>query len=157
MQLINSILPFILGIAEFATTWNPFRSTHSASWIRKIFSDFDTISCWRWCSCLCKVSSLFITRNTGTYAISNDFDDFSVDKQFRKTLVETVPGIDPVLKVLLQEEGNALSEAKKSIDSATEKVIGAKDSVTSYFVSETKHEEPAPSKGMLSRPSGLYK
>lgn len=103
------------------------------------------------------MSSPSTIRNTGKYAISNDFDDFSVDKQFRKTLVDTVPGIDPVLKVLLQEEGNALSEAKKSIDSATEKVIGAKDTVASYFGSETKHEEPAPSKGISLWPSGLYK
>lgn len=62
--------------------------------------------------------------------------------------METVPGIDSVLKVLLQEEGNAVSEVKKSIDSATQKVVDAKDTVASYFGSETKHDEkPAPVKG----------
>lgn len=94
------------------------------------------------------MSSLSTIRNIGSSGIQNDFLCFSVDKQFRKTLVETVPGIDPVLKVLLQEEGNAFSVAKKSIDSATDKVIGAKDTVVGYFGSETKQEEPVLSKGM---------
>lgn len=74
---------------------------------------------------------------------------FRNDEQFRKTLVETIPGIDPVLKVLLQEEGNAVSQAKKSIDSATQKVIDAKDNVAGYFAAESKHEEkPTPAKGI---------
>lgn len=64
--------------------------------------------------------------------------------------MENIPGIDPVLKVLLQEEGNAVSQAKKSIDSATQKVIDAKDTVAGYFGAETKPEErPAPAKGMV--------
>lgn len=90
-----------------------------------------------------------IHQNAWTNAISNNSHDFSNDKEFRKTLVETIPGIDPVLKVLLREEGNAVSEVKKSIDSATQKVIDAKDTVAGYFGTETKHDEkPAPAKGI---------
>lgn len=68
-----------------------------------------------------------------------------MDKAFRKTLVDTVPGIDPVLKVLLQEEGNALSSAKKSIDNATQKVVDVKNTVASYVGLDSKPDEkPAP-------------
>lgn len=65
--------------------------------------------------------------------------------------METVPAIEPVLKILLQEEGNAVSEAKKSIDSATQKVLDAKDTVAGYFGAEPKHEEKAaPAKGVYA-------
>lgn len=136
----NETLPFILGIVEFASTWHPFRSTHSAGWIWKIYSDIDTSSCWRRRGCLCQVSC-----SCGECVNSSDFDFIRrTDKEFRKTLVETVPAIDPVLKVLLQEEGNAVSEAKKSIDTATQKVIDAKDTVAGFFGAE---EKPTPPKG----------
>lgn len=36
-----------------------------------------------------------------------------------------------------------MSEAKKTIDSATQKVLGAKDTVAGYFGAEPKHEEKA--------------
>lgn len=44
-----------------------------------------------------------------------------------------MPGADSLLKILLQEEGNAVSEASKSINNATQKVIGVKDSIVGYF------------------------
>lgn len=52
-----------------------------------------------------------------------------------------VPGIEPVLKVVLQEEGNALDEATKSISQATQKVTDLTSSVTGYF-SGSKVDEP---------------
>lgn len=61
---------------------------------------------------------------------------FSSDKEFRKSLVDTVPLADPLLKIFLQEEGNAVSEASKSIQGATQKVIGVKDSIVGYFGDE---------------------
>lgn len=64
------------------------------------------------------------------------------DEKFRKTLVDTVPGADSLLKVLLQEEGNAVSEATKSINNATQKVIDVKDSIVGYFGDE-KSAKPA--------------
>lgn len=65
------------------------------------------------------------------------------DEKFRKTLVETVPGIDPVLKVFLNEEGNALDEAGKSISKATQKVSEMSSTVTGYFGGgATKEPEP---------------
>lgn len=64
------------------------------------------------------------------------------DEKFRKTLVDTVPGADSLLKVLLQEEGNAVSEATKSINNATQKVIDVKDSIVGYFGDE-KPAKPA--------------
>lgn len=58
-----------------------------------------------------------------------------------------MPGIEPVLKVLLQEDGNALESATKSLATATQKVsdfggsvadlggkvTGAASTVTGYF------------------------
>lgn len=136
---------------EITRSWHAFKSTHAASGTGKIFSDIVAIGgWWRYC-CLCQVSVLFrsfilisfFDRN------ENNVDVSSNDKKFRKTLVETVPAIEPLLKVLLQEEGNALSEAKKSIDSAAQKVIDAKDSVAGFFGADTKHDEtPAPAKGI---------
>lgn len=64
------------------------------------------------------------------------------DEKFRKTLVDTVPGADSLLKVLLQEEGNAVSEASKSINNATQKVIDVKDSIVGYF-GDDKSAKPA--------------
>lgn len=64
------------------------------------------------------------------------------DEKFRKTLVTTVPFSEPLLKILLQEEGNAVSEATKSIQGATQKVIGVKDSIVGYF-GDDKSAKPA--------------
>lgn len=74
------------------------------------------------------------------------------DEKFRKTLVDTVPGADSLLKVLLQEEGNAVSEATKSINNATQKVIDVKDSIVGYFGDEKSAkpaEKAAPVKSMF--------
>lgn len=60
-----------------------------------------------------------------------------------------MPGSDALLKILLQEDGNAVSEATKTISGATQKVIGAKDTVVGYFSGDksTKSaEKPAPLK-----------
>lgn len=76
---------------------------------------------------------------------------FRADKDFRKTLVDSVPMADSLLKILLQEEGNAVSEASKSIQGATQKVIGVKDSIVGYFGEEKPAkptEKPAPAKSM---------
>lgn len=62
------------------------------------------------------------------------------DDKFRKTLVSNVPGIEPVLKVLLQEEGNALDQASKSLSKASQKVSDITTTVTGYFGKTT--EEP---------------
>lgn len=75
----------------------------------------------------------------------------SADKDFRKTLVDTVPLAEPLLKIFLQEEGNAVSEASKSIKGATQKVIGVKDSIVGYFgddKSTKPAEKSAPAKSM---------
>ncbi|XP_055313311.1 MICOS complex subunit Mic60 isoform X2 [Sitodiplosis mosellana] len=75
------------------------------------------------------------------------------DEKFRKTLVTTVPFSDPLLKILLQEEGNAVSEASKSIQGATQKVIGVKDSIVGYFgddKSAKPADKPAPVKSSSS-------
>lgn len=66
------------------------------------------------------------------------------DKEFRNSLVSSVPAIEPVLKVLLQEEGNAVSQATKSINNATQKVIDAKDTVVGFFGSDKPAPAPAP-------------
>lgn len=83
------------------------------------------------------------------------------DDQFRKLLVESVPGIEPVLKVLLQEDGNALESATKTISQAGKTVsdfgttvsgIGGKvsdvtSSVTGFFGgSPAVPEKASPSK-----------
>lgn len=60
--------------------------------------------------------------------------------------MDNIPGIEPVLKVLLQEDGNAFQEASKSINNATQKVVGVKDTVTGFFGGSKEEEKPAPSK-----------
>lgn len=82
---------------------------------------------------------------------------FRADEKFRKTLVTTVPLSDALLKILLQEEGNAISEASKSIQGATQKVVGVKDSIVGYFgddKSAKSAEKPAPAKSMA--PNATY-
>lgn len=61
-------------------------------------------------------------------------------------MVDNIPGIEPVLKVLLQEDGNALQEATKSISGATQKVVDVKDTVVGYFGGSKEEEKPVPSK-----------
>lgn len=72
------------------------------------------------------------------------------DKAFRKTLVESVPGADPVLKVLFQEEGNAVEEASKSINRATRKASDVKEtfsvSVSQFLGNSSEKEKSTPSK-----------
>lgn len=57
--------------------------------------------------------------------------------------MSSAPAIEPVLKVLLQEDGNAVSEASKSIKNATQKVIHVKDTVFGYFGNEKAKPAPA--------------
>ncbi|XP_031616740.1 MICOS complex subunit Mic60 isoform X2 [Contarinia nasturtii] len=75
------------------------------------------------------------------------------DEKFRKSIVDTVPAADPLLKILLQEEGNVVSEASKSIQNATQKVVGVKDSIVGYFGDDKtakQTEKPAPVKSSSS-------
>ncbi|KAJ6638910.1 MICOS complex subunit Mic60 [Pseudolycoriella hygida] len=67
------------------------------------------------------------------------------DEKFRKTLVSNVPGSETILKILLQEDGNAIDEASKSIGRATQKVSDFSSSVTGYF-GGNKTDEPVPVK-----------
>lgn len=53
------------------------------------------------------------------------------------------------MKVVLQEEGNVVSEATKPIKGAAQKVIDAKDTVVGYFSSDKSAEKPAPAKSMF--------
>lgn len=79
-------------------------------------------------------------------ARSNTGINFSrYDDKFRQTLVSNVPGAESILKILLQEEGNAIDEATKSIGKATQKVSDFSSSVTGYF-GGNKLDEPAPAK-----------
>lgn len=64
-------------------------------------------------------------------------------------MVDSVPGIEPILKVVLQEEGNVVSEATKPIKVAAQKVIDAKDTVVGFFSSEKSAQKPAPAKSMF--------
>lgn len=67
-------------------------------------------------------------------------------------MVNSVPAIEPILKVLLQEEGNALSEATKSINNATQKVVNVKDSIVGYFDNDksTSKSTTTPAKSKIS-------
>lgn len=79
------------------------------------------------------------------------------DDQFKKLLIESIPGIEPVLKVLLQEDGNALESASKSLGKATQKVSdfgssvadlggkvsGAASTVTGFFTGAPAPDAPA--------------
>lgn len=71
---------------------------------------------------------------------------FRANPEFRKKLVNTVPGSEPLLKIFLQEEGNVVGQATKSISNATQTVIGVKDSIVGYFGDEkpSKAAEKSP-------------
>lgn len=62
---------------------------------------------------------------------------FRNDKEFRKSLVSTVPAAEPVLKVVLQEEGNAVSQVVKSVSNASQQVVDLKDTVVGFFGGES--------------------
>lgn len=84
---------------------------------------------------------------------------FRASPEFRKTLINTVPGSEALLKIFLQEEGNAVSEATKSISNATQKVIGVKDSIAGYFGADTpsKSAEKTSSATSAATPSKSMK
>lgn len=86
------------------------------------------------------------------YRYNNWHVNFRENKAFRQQLVDNIPGIEPVLKVLLQEDGNAFQEASKSINNATQKVVGVKDTVTGFFGGSKEEEKPAPSKREWTSP-----
>lgn len=50
------------------------------------------------------------------------------------------------MKIVLQEDGNVLSEAIKPIKGAAQKVMDAKDTVVGYFISDKPAEKIAPAK-----------
>lgn len=75
------------------------------------------------------------------------------DPEFRKSLVQTVPLAEPILKVVLQEEGNAVSEATKSISNASQKVVGLKDTVVGFFGGETEEKLKAPKPSITAKSS----
>lgn len=63
------------------------------------------------------------------------------------------------MKIFLQEEGNAVSEATKSISNATQKVIGVKDSIVGYFGDDksSKAAENAPKTTAAAAPTKSMK
>lgn len=66
------------------------------------------------------------------------------DNEFRKTLVNNVPALEPVLKVLLQEE-NPLDDVTKKLDEISSTISGYTSSITGFFTGgET--EKPAEKK-----------
>lgn len=75
--------------------------------------------------------------------------------EFRKTLVNTVPGSEPLLKIFLQEEGNVVSETTKSISNATQKVIGVKDSIVGYFGADTPSKPTEKPSSTIAAPSKI--
>lgn len=54
------------------------------------------------------------------------------DNEFRKTLVTNVPALEPVLKVLLQEE-NPLDDVSKKLDEISSTISGYTSSITGFF------------------------
>lgn len=54
------------------------------------------------------------------------------DNEFRKTLVSNVPALEPVLKVLLQEE-NPLDDVTKKLDEISSTISGYTSSITGFF------------------------
>lgn len=66
------------------------------------------------------------------------------DDDFRKTLVKNVPAIEPVLKVLLQEE-NPLDDVTKKLDEISSTISGYTSSITGFFTG-SEPEKPAEKK-----------
>lgn len=66
------------------------------------------------------------------------------DDAFRKTLITNVPALEPVLKVLLQEE-NPLEDVSKKLDEISSSISGYTSTVTGFFTGG-KEEEKKPEK-----------
>lgn len=66
------------------------------------------------------------------------------DNEFRKTLVNNVPALEPVLKVLLQEE-NPLDDVTKKLDEISSTISGYTSSITGFFTGG-EPEKPAEKK-----------
>lgn len=66
------------------------------------------------------------------------------DNEFRKTLITTVPALEPVLKVLLQEE-NPLDDVSKKLDEISSSISGYTSTVTGFFTGG-KEDEKKPEK-----------
>lgn len=69
------------------------------------------------------------------------------DNEFRKTLVSNVPALEPVLKVLLQEE-NPLDDVTKKLDEISSTISGYTSSITGFFTGG-ESEKPAEKKADL--------
>lgn len=143
------LMIFVAGISVGVALWPNKTHSHqqpwnSRGWNREVFGDSCSIRCWSWRCCICKVSSNRAGQRTifGSHHISASFFLYRSNPEFRKTLINTVPGSEPLLKIFLQEEGNVVSEASKSISNATQKVIGVKDSIVGYF-GDDKPSKPA--------------
>ncbi|XP_062535862.1 MICOS complex subunit Mic60 isoform X2 [Armigeres subalbatus] len=62
------------------------------------------------------------------------------DNEFRKTLVTNVPALEPVLKVLLQEE-DPFQEVTKKLDEISSTISGYTSTVTGFFTGGEKEEK----------------
>lgn len=63
------------------------------------------------------------------------------DNEFRKTLVSNVPALEPVLKVLLQEE-NPLDDVTKKLDEISSTISGYTSSITGFFTGGESEKQP---------------
>lgn len=63
------------------------------------------------------------------------------DNEFRKMLVTNVPALEPVLKVLLQEE-NPLDEVSKKLDDISSTISGYTSTVTGFFTGKEEDKKP---------------
>ncbi|XP_055632999.1 MICOS complex subunit Mic60 isoform X2 [Toxorhynchites rutilus septentrionalis] len=63
------------------------------------------------------------------------------DNEFRRTLVSNAPALEPVLKVLLQEE-NPLNDVSKKFDEISSTVSGYTSSITSFFTGGEQEKKP---------------
>lgn len=62
------------------------------------------------------------------------------DNEFRKTLITTVPALESVLNVLLQEE-NPLDEVSKKLDEISSSISGYTSTVTGFFTGGKEEEK----------------
>lgn len=62
------------------------------------------------------------------------------DNEFKKTLVTNVPAVEPVLKVLLQEE-DPFQEVTKKLDEISSTISGYTSTVTGFFTGAEKEEK----------------
>lgn len=153
MWLLNIFTEGIsVGIALWPNKTRSHQQTwNSRGWSREVFGDSCPIRCWSWCCCVCQVGSIDCQRTISMNWMASQFSRANchfltisrANPEFRKTLINTVPGSEPLLKIFLQEEGNVVSEASKSISNATHKVIGVKDSIVGYFGDDKPSSKPA--------------